>query len=197
MSFLDLFPLIVSFFLGISPAAEPAATRLSEDEARLYDLIMDYRESEGLERVPLSNCLTIVAQTHAKDLSINRPDKAQICNLHSWSRQGKWSPCCYTDDHARATCMWDKPSQLTSYKADGFEIACSQTSPYNPDFRITPEVALELWQNSPSHNEVVLNLKAWEGRTFHAVGIGMYKGFATVWFGFEEDPSGAPISPND
>lgn len=189
---LNILPLILSLLIGLSPASKQEKTQLSHDEIKLYELIMEYRESKGLDRIPLSNCLSIVAQTHARDLAINHPDKARICNLHSWSRKGEWTPCCYTDDHIRAKCMWDKPAQLTSYKADGFEIACSHISPSNPEFKITPEVALELWQNSPSHNEVMVNLKDWEPHTFRAIGVGMYKGYATVWFGFEEDVEGPP-----
>ena len=95
---------------------------LTDEEKKLYDLIMEYRNENGLPDIPFSKSLTYVAQTHVKDLYNNRPNNGN-CNLHSWSSNGNWTPCCYTPDHAQAKCMWSKPSEMTSYKGYGYEIA--------------------------------------------------------------------------
>ena len=59
---------------------------LTKEEKKLYDLIMEYRRSKNLEPIPLSESLTLVAQTHAKDLSENyKFDPGNRCNPHSWS----------------------------------------------------------------------------------------------------------------
>ena len=55
----------------------------------------------------------------------NKPDAPPECNLHSWSDKGPWSACCYTPDHAQAQCMWDKPSELTNYPGNGYEISAA------------------------------------------------------------------------
>ena len=101
-----------------TPPVETVKTTISDAEYELYELIMDYRAKKGLKRIPLSNALTIVAQTHCKDLTENKPDLGKGCNAHSWSDQGSWSTCCYTPDHKASTCMWDKPKELTSYKSE-------------------------------------------------------------------------------
>src|SRR5690554_2123378 len=69
---------------------------LTAEEEKLYDLMMSYRQSKGLQPIALSEKLTMVAQTHARDLAENYAfDPKGRCNPHSWSRKGKWSPCCY------------------------------------------------------------------------------------------------------
>ena len=76
---------------------------LSSEEQKLYDLLMEYRKSKGLESIPLSARLTLVAQTHAHDLTDNYTfDYDNKCNPHSWSKKGNWSACCYTNDHKEA-----------------------------------------------------------------------------------------------
>jgi len=153
--------------------------QLTGDEKELYNLIMEYRKSKNLSSIPLSSSLTVVAQTHCKDLVDNRPDQGK-CNAHSWSNKGKWTPCCYTSDHAQASCMWNKPKELTSYKYAGYEISCVGSN------LLSPLKALETWQGSKGHNDVILNKGAWDS-AWKAIGIGMYKGYATVWFGHVEE----------
>ena len=130
-------------------------TTISVEELELYNLIMDYRQSHGLERIPLSNSLTIVAQTHCKDLANNKPDLKAQCNAHSWSANGKWSSCCYTSDHKEAACMWNKPNELTSYQGYGFEIAVGSSDPQFDNYVMTPEYAISSWKGSFHHNNAV------------------------------------------
>jgi hypothetical protein len=157
------------------------AVQLTADEYELYELIMKYRAEKGLHRIPISPCLTYVAQTHVRDLH-NHPPTGQ-CNLHSWSEYGKWTPCCYTSDHAQAKGMWYKPRELTPYTSYGYEIACAM---YGAD--LTPLESLRCWQGSPGHNAVMINQGIWHDNYWKAIGIGMYKGYAVVWFGTEADP---------
>ncbi len=157
------------------------AVQLTADEYELYELIMKYRAEKGLHRIPISPCLTYVAQTHVRDLH-NHPPTGQ-CNLHSWSEYGNWTPCCYTSDHAQAKGMWYKPRELTPYTSYGYEIACAM---YGAD--LTPLESLRCWQGSPGHNAVMINQGIWHDIYWKAIGIGMYKGYAVVWFGTEADP---------
>src|SRR5690606_20469452 len=79
--------LILSLIFSLQSSPTPC---LSEEEKALYDLMMAYRESKGLEPIPLSAKLTLVAQTHARDLADNyKFDPNNKCNPHSWSSKGK------------------------------------------------------------------------------------------------------------
>jgi uncharacterized protein YkwD len=152
---------------------------LSQEEQALFDLIMQYRKSKNLPPIPLSPSLTFVAQAHARDLFENSPDQGR-CNLHSWSNRGKWTPCCYTDDHANANGMWVKPSELTSYRGRGYEIAAWSSE------EISANTALDLWKSSPGHHACIINSGIWK-TPWKAIGIGIYNGYALVWFGHEAD----------
>ena len=142
---------------------------------------MQYRKSLNLPSIPLSKSLTIVAQTHVKDLDTYKPDQKKSCNMHSWSDKGKWTSCCYTDDHKRASCMWSKPAELTNYKGVGYEIAHWSSS------SVTPTGALKGWKNSKGHNEVLTNKGIWQNKEWQAIGIGIKNNYAVVWFGEEKD----------
>lgn len=187
-----LFTILLSLLMQNPVLVESKKTTTSADEMELYDLIMEYRKSQGLQVIPLSNSLTIVAQTHAKDLADNKPDLDKKCNAHSWSNTGSWSACCYTPDHAQSSCMWNKPKELTSYTGDGFEIAVGSSDPKYEAFVMTPQYAIEAWKKSIHHNNVIVNKDVWKSSKWNAIGIGIYKGFATVWFGEEVDADGEP-----
>jgi len=154
---------------------------LSSEEQKLYDLIMRYREEKQLPVIPLSESLTFVAQTHVKDLADNF-DMGKTCNMHSWSDKGNWTACCYTSDHAKAECMWNKPREMTSYKGYGYEISHGGSKNY----LATAESAFNGWKNSSGHNAVMINEGVWKDK-WNAIGIGIYKGYACVWFGKESD----------
>ena len=69
--------------------ASDKAICLTQEEKRLYDLIMAYRKEQGLPPIPLSAKLTRVAQTHARDLATHYTfDPSNKCNPHSWSSKG-------------------------------------------------------------------------------------------------------------
>jgi uncharacterized protein YkwD len=159
---------------------------LSADEATLVQLVNDYRQAEGLAPLEVTVSLTTVAQWHVWDLDINHPQGGE-CNLHSWSDGPIWTPVCYTADHANASGMWDKPREITAnaYSGNGFEIA------YWTSGTATPEAALSAWQNSPGHNDVILNVGIWQAYDpWPAMGVGMSAGYAVIWFGNTSDPQG-------
>lgn len=170
---------------------------ITQEENKLYNLINSYRKQMGLNPVPLSASLSEVAKSHARDLSINNPDLGR-CNMHSWSAKGQWQSCCYTADHSEAECMWEKPSELTEYEGAGYEIV---TKYYRPstgeELEQTAENALNNWKKSASHNTVILNKSNWSRLNWNAIGVGIYGGYATVWFGEKTDPKGKPLVCRD
>jgi hypothetical protein len=175
-----------------SIAAQEKEICLSADEAALYQLLNQYRIQKGLPPIPLSASLSHVAQEHVRDLHYNRPFSSK-CNAHSWSGKGKWTRCCYTADHKKASCMWDKPRELTGYAADGFEIVHGYSSyPKYPGVDTEPETAIDGWKKSSGHNAVMINTGTWKNVEWKAVGIGMYRDFAAIWFGMETDSAAQP-----
>jgi len=156
-----------------------SAQKLTKEEQKLYELIMEYRKANNLPSIPLSKSLTFVAQTHVKDLHDNSPRKGRTCNMHSWSDKGKWTPCCYTNDHKKAACMWFKPRQLTSYEGFGYEIAHGYRS---KELKANAKQAMKGWKKSKLHSNVIINKGKWK-KPWKAIGIGIYKNHAVVWFG--------------
>ena len=163
-----------------TPIPTPRPTEPPSSHA-LADIINQFRQENGLPAIPISSQLTLVAETHVWDLETNHPDQGS-CNLHSWSGQGSWTSCCYTSDHAQASCMWNKPREIAGYPGNGYEIATGYSS---RDWTITPERALESWKGSPPHLDVILNRGKWTTHPWRAMGAGISEHFAVVWFGEE------------
>ncbi len=174
------------FLLMTGFNAKPALNEvcLSKEEKKLYDLIMDYRRSKSLDAIPISSKLTLVAQTHARDLAehyeFNPKNK---CNPHSWSEKGKWTSCCYTNDHKEASCMWTKPQEIAGYSGNGFEIA------YYSSLGASAQEGIDGWKISAGHNPLLINSGSWSKVKWNAIGIGIYKEYGLVWFGEVEDES--------
>lgn len=157
---------------------------LSTEEKKLYDLITQYRKTKNLKPIPHSNKLTLVAQTHVRDLAANFDyDNKGDCNPHSWSSKGAWSKCCYTSDHKEAACMWSKPKEIAGYEGEGFEIAYYSTAGANA------VEGLDGWKKSAGHNPLLINSGAWKKLEWQAIGVGIYGNYAVVWFGEGEDKS--------
>ncbi len=176
--------LFANFKMGKSKPIESSYCP-SSDDMQLYKLIMKYRDSMGLDTISLSNSLCYVALSHTLDLKMFNPHKPP-CNLHSWSENGIWSSCCYTPDHKKASCMWDKPREMTSYRSDGFEIATFFSG------GMTPEIALAAWQKSKGHNEIIVNKGIWKEMKWRAIGVSIYDNYSVVWFGTQPDPDKTP-----
>ena len=147
---------------------------------------MEYRKSKNLPEIPLSPSLSYVAQQHAIDLVQNDPTDNN-CNAHSWSKKGKWKSCCYSKDHKNAKCMWLKPQEMTDYTGYGYEIVTRYLNNKDPNIKIKPKEALDSWKGSYYHNIVIVNARSWKSLEWKAIGVGMYKGAAAVWFGEVED----------
>jgi len=171
---------------GGSGDSYAAQACISDDEYRLYTLINEYRKENGLSSIPLSASLSIVAGAHVWDLNTNRPDRGR-CNMHSWSDEGPWAGCCYTENHKRASCIWSKPSEITSYEGNGYEVAyySSLTMEQHNDMGWA---ALEGWKRSPGHDRMILNKYAWKRLKWKAMGVGIYGNYVVVWFGEKTDP---------
>ncbi len=173
-------PPIINNTGSIKVNADKLKVKLSTEEMKLYTIINEYRKSKNLPIIPLSVSLSHVAQTHSIDLEKYRPGMSDTCNLHSWSDRGKWVGVCYTPDHKNVDLVYSKPRELTEYKGNGYEIAYYNSATANA------VAALEGWKGSPGHNKMMLNAGVW-GSNWKAIGIGIYKNYATVWFGREVD----------
>jgi hypothetical protein len=158
--------------------------KASNDEIELCRIINEYRKSLNLTEIPLSNKLTKVAKIHCKDLYDNFVRGSSECNEHSWSDKGIWTPVCYTPDHKRASDMWNKPKEIANYLSNGYEIEHNHSP---KDDLCNPMCALNGWKNSAGHNSVMTNQGKWKEINFKAMGVGIYKGYACVWFGELED----------
>ena len=173
---------LISLILIVMP---PPSDCMSAEEKELYEHINNYRKSKKLPTIPISAKLNQVARAHAWDLAENYAfDVNNKCNPHSWSDKGNWTPCCYTNDHAQAECMWQKPNEIAGYEGSGYEIA------FYHSHKALPEKSLEGWKRSKSHNPIIVNQGMWKKVQWNAIGIGMYKNYAVVWFGQAKDDSG-------
>lgn len=157
----------------------------SREEQQLIKEIREYRDEKGLAEIPVSQALTKVADIHVRDMIQNKPRENMWgdCNLHSWSDSGSWSSCCYTPDHDKAECMWDKPRELTDYEGNGYEIAAAGTD---------AEGLLALWKDSKAHNDVIINQGDWKDIQWQAMGVSIKGGYGVVWFGEKTDEKGEP-----
>lgn len=153
---------------------------INTKEKEMLKLINDYRKTKRLPAINLSPELTKVAKIHARDLNTHHPDVGK-CNMHSWSDKGKWKACCYTDDHKKAALMWSKPSELTKYKGNGYEIA------YQSSDSPAPSEALALWKKSPGHNSVITESGIFKKMKWKAIGIAVEGEYILIWFGAEAD----------
>ena len=162
---------------------------ITQDEKELYELVNTYRETLDLKLIPFSQSLSKVAQSHVRDLVENYNYKPNPkCNPHSWSKKGDWTSCCYTSDHKKAECMWNKPREIASFDSHGYEIL------YYSSKGPSPGESLIAWQKSPSHHPVMINSGIWEQIEWGSIGIGIYKEYAAVWFAeLEEDESGQVV----
>lgn len=161
---------------------------LSADESELVKLVNDYRKNSGLEPFPVSKSLTKVARCHVLDSNTNHPENQFTSdnkkgNLHSWSfNSGLWEGVVYTPDHEYSHLMWSKPSELTDYTDQGYEISCWHTA------GMTPKLALTLWKGSSSHKALLLSDGIWD--TLTCMGVAVQGEYAHIWFGIEADPAG-------
>ncbi len=193
-----IYTLITFFLFGItsidlsSSAASVGEICLSANEKSLYEQINEVRKRKELPDVSLSQSLTIVAKMHIADLAENEPFDEYLCNPHSWSSQGIWKGCCYKSNHSNPECMWKKPSEITDYEGDGYEIVAFWMSGEDPSREIDHETALRMWLDSPGHSNVILNEMSFSKVEWNAIGIAISGNYASVWFGVEKDDAPPP-----
>jgi hypothetical protein len=164
----------------------PDAFCVSSMEYKLYTMINSYRKRYDLPPIPLSKSLCFVASTHVKDLFFHHPDKGK-CNAHSWSNQGFWKPFCYPGDENKNGSVWDKPKELTPYKAKGIEIVY-----YENDATVIDSI-IAFWKSMDYFNSFLMNTGKWQGKKWNAIGIGIHENYACAWFGEAIDPEGEPV----
>ena len=164
----------------VGPATAQGIRKPESNE--LLQRLNAYRAQKGLERIPNSPALTAVAEAHVLSLEANPP--AGVCNGHSWPPSKLWKECCYTDDHAKAQCMWDKRKEITGgrYQGAGFEIWAWRSG------QMTLEFVLEGWKSSALHHDVLVNKGPWSKVTWQAAGAAVSQHYAVVWFGMDPDP---------
>ncbi|CAF1261507.1 unnamed protein product [Didymodactylos carnosus] len=160
-------------------------------EKEIFTLINAHRQRYGLSLLQPSVNLAHVAYTHAIDIIDNSPD-VNGGNMHSWSNKGKWKPVTYTSDHRYAHLMWSKPSEISNYKFNGFEISFGYAQNVRKTMTVDPTVAVNSWKNSPGHNDVMIQQGSFASTPMKAMGVGVYKGYACVWFGQQLDTYPAP-----
>jgi len=143
------------------------------EESKLHQLINEYRSQYGLSAIPLSPSLNLVANRHVLDLQENV----------GYLTHG-WSDCPYdASDSGTYPCMWKAPQRFgTSYPGNGYENAHGSSGGY----KATATSALEGWKHSQAHNAVILNQGNWNS-PWKALGVGIHKGYAVLWFGEEVD----------
>ncbi len=150
---------------------------LEPEEAKLYALVNQYRAEHNLPPVPLSKSLTLIANRHTRDLDENIGELT-----HGWSN------CPYDANNGNYTCMWQSPQRFqTAYPGNGYENAYGASG-----FDATAEGAFQSWIGHAPHRDVMINQDIWQRHPWNAIGIGIYKGYAVIWFGEEGDPSGQP-----
>ncbi len=170
---------------GFSQSKIPKDFCISEDEFRLYELINAIRSENNMPLIKLSRSLSFVAKEHVRDLNLNRPDTS-ICNLHSWSDQGDWTACCYQSYVHDPKCMWNKPDELTDYRANGYELA------YWDETVIIPDSIIKVFENTPSAMEMILSQGRWEEKKWYALGVGIMNNYVAIWFGGRTDREPIP-----
>ncbi len=177
-----IFLFILLLFSGPTDTYSNAEICLSKEEKKLVSLINQYRKTKNLKPIPVSAKLSLVAQTHARDLSANYDFNPNgQCNPHSWSANGSWTSCCYTNDHKEAECMWNKPKEIAGYEGHGYEIAYYSSAGANAEGGIAG------WKKSKGHNPLLVNSGMWKKVEWSAIGVGIYREYAIVWFGQVED----------
>jgi hypothetical protein len=166
----------ILLFSGSSTFCQIPDICLTKEEYRLYSIINDYRTKQGLGIVPISRSLCYVAKIHARDLFFNRPDTS-FCSLNSWSDKGQWVACCHSRYTPNPACIVNKPAELTKYPGEGHELC------YWDSEELQPDTVFNFWLSIEQAREILLNQKKWSYFKWNAMGVGLYKGYASVWVG--------------
>ncbi len=145
---------------------------ISPAEKELYRIINEYRAQNNKPPVALSEPLSLVANRHILDLTINV----------KYLTHG-WSNCAYDlKNKAAGNCLFESPQRLNAgYAGQGFDNLYRNLSG-----TATPALALEAWKKSLMHNNLMLNLDVWKDVKYDAFGIAVSGNYAAIWFGSNE-----------
>jgi hypothetical protein len=180
MSRKTLLILIILMISGARTLCQVPDICLTKEEYRLYSIINEYRAKQGLGIIAISSSLCYVAKIHARDLFINRPDTS-FCSLNSWSDKGQWTACCHSRYTPNPSCIVNKPAELTNYAGEGHELC------YWDSEELHPDSVFNFWLSIDQARELLLNQKKWSYFNWKAIGVGLYKGYASVWVGEVQD----------
>lgn len=172
--------LAILLFSGLQSICQLPDICLTKEEYRLYSLINEYRTKQGLPVIPVSRSLCYVAKIHARDLYFNRPDTG-FCSLNSWSDKGLWTACCHSKNTPNPSCIVNKPAELTKYTGEGHEIC------YWDSEELQADTIFKFWLGIEPAMELLLNQEKWGDFNWNAMGVGLFKGYASVWVGEVHD----------
>jgi hypothetical protein len=82
--------------------------------------------------------------------------------------------------------IWDKPKEFTSYKGKGYEIVYWENNSAIIDSIMT------FWKSVDYFKTFLMNTGKWQGKTWNAIGIGIYENYACAWFGEVPDTEAPP-----
>jgi hypothetical protein len=177
--------LTITLLLTLSLGFAQQDLCLSDDEIALGNLINNMRTSNDLSVLPFSASLTYVADLHVKDLYLNY-DRKSGCSLLSWSENGRWTPCCVDDEDLE--CMQDKPFELTDYKSKGYELV------FFANTNVTSGLAFNAWRNTEAAKNLILQKGKYSKKQWNAMGVAIFEGYVSVWFGELIDKAGEPLT---
>ncbi|MDZ7741192.1 MAG: SPOR domain-containing protein [Bacteroidota bacterium] len=180
--------LLTALLLGLSlirAQDNEKSVCLSKEELRLYNLISSLRIDNGLDLIPLSSSLTLVAKTHVKDLEQHHPDTS-VCNYHSWSDKGDWAPCCYNIYVTKPECMLNKPKELSGYAYPAYELILWDSEEADPDS------VMQVWASVEESVNMFVQDGKWKKRKWSAIGVAISENYASVWFGERPDKLDPP-----
>ncbi len=159
---------------------------ISSEESKLVRLITQYRISLNLSPIQLSSSLTTVAKTHLKDLEDNPP--TLDCSPHSWSKKGKWTSCCYTDNLSSKECMYNKAKEIVDYNENSFEIYYFE---HEENVSLSDR-SLKYWKLNPEINNIITNQSSWKNLNWKSMGVAINKRYSILWLGTERDSKEIP-----
>lgn len=186
----SLFITVVFVSIALTVLSQEQEVCLTENEIALANSINQFRQENDLEPVTLSQSLSYVADVHSKDLYFNF-DPYGACGLYFWSDEGRWEPCCPAGDEKDLECIYDKPNELTGYRSKGYEAVFYQSS------GITSEVAYEHFKRDSSAMNLALETGRYDDKKWNAMGVSVFEGFASIWFGELIDEQGEPLLCSD
>ncbi|MDD4141975.1 MAG: SPOR domain-containing protein [Bacteroidales bacterium] len=149
---------------------------IENKEAKIYELINEYRVDNGLSALSLSTALCYVADVHVKDLFFNTPHKA-CGSLNSWSDKGRWRQLCYDKSKTAIRDMKKKPAELTYYSGQSMEMV------YYNNGEFTCSDVVNAWISTPAFNRLILNKAPYAATKWLTIGIAEFEGYVSVWLG--------------